>query len=41
MSTWRNKNAGKSPFDPDYDDSYDPEKDFEAYCEHLEEKEED
>ena len=25
---WKDKNSGKSPFDPDYDDSYDAEEDL-------------
>ena len=29
--TWRNKNFGKSPFDPDYIDGYDPDEDRERY----------
>lgn len=28
---WRDKNFGKSPFDPDYDNSYDAEEDRERY----------
>lgn len=33
MSTmkWRNKNFGKSPFDPEYDRDYDAEEDYEEY----------
>lgn len=38
--TWRNKNYGKSPFDPDYDDTYDAEQDYEDFCTAREEKEE-
>lgn len=37
---WHNKNFGKSPFDPDYDDAYNPEQDYDAYCEACEEREE-
>lgn len=37
---WWNKNFGKSPFDPDYDDRYDPEEDYENYCKNLEERHE-
>lgn len=33
---WINKNYGKSPFDPGYDDRYDPDEDYERYCEELE-----
>ena len=36
---WRDKNYGVSPFDPDYDDTYDAEKDFDAFCEACEERE--
>lgn len=36
---WHNKNYGKSPFDPDYLDSYDPSVDKEAYDEACEERE--
>lgn len=38
--TWHNKNYGLSPFDPDYDDTYDAEQDYDAYCEACEEREE-
>lgn len=38
--TWRDKNFGKSPFDPDYDDTYDSEQDYDRYCEACEEREE-
>lgn len=38
---WRNKNYGKSPFDPDYIDDYNAEADYEAYCEACEKREED
>lgn len=37
---WRDKNYGKSPFDPDYLDDYDAEQDYERYCESCEEREE-
>lgn len=36
---WKNKNFGKSPQDPDYLEGYDAESDYEAYCEALEERE--
>lgn len=35
---WRNKNFGLSPFDPEYDDSYDAEEDYERYCDEQEMK---
>lgn len=38
--TYHNKNFGKSPFDPDYIDGYDPNADKEAYDEASEEREE-
>ena len=38
---WRDKNFGKSPFDPDYDDAYDRIQDNENYCTALEEKEQE
>ena len=38
--TWRDKNFGKSQFDPDYDDVYDAEADYYAYCTAREEREE-
>ena len=38
---WRNKNFGKSPFDPDYDDRYDAEADHEAFCDEQERKEQE
>lgn len=37
--TYHNKNYGLSPFDPDYDDTYDAEQDYDAYCEACEERE--
>ena len=37
---WRDKNFGKSPFDPDYDDTYDRMQDYEDFCTALEEREE-
>lgn len=37
--SWKDKNFGKSPFDPDYLDDYDPEEDYERYCEACEERE--
>ena len=36
---WRDKNYGKSPFDPDYRDDYDAETDKEAYDKACEERE--
>lgn len=38
--TWRDKNLGKSPSDPDYIDGYDPDADKEAFDEACEEREE-
>ena len=38
--TYHNKNFGKSPFDPDYDDTYDRMQDYEEFCTALEEEEE-
>ena len=38
--TWRDKNLGKSPFDPDYDDTYDRMQDYEDFCTAMEDKEE-
>ena len=38
--TYHNKNLGKSPFDPDYDDTYDRIQDYEEFCTALEDKEE-
>ena len=38
--TWRDKNLGKSPFDPDYDDTYDRMQDYEEFCTACEEREE-
>lgn len=38
--TYRNKNFGKSPFDPDYDETYDRMQDYEDFCTALEDKEE-
>ena len=37
---WRNKNYGKSPFDPDYRDDYNQEADLDAYNEACGAKEE-
>lgn len=37
---YHNKNLGKSPFDPDYDDTYDRMQDYEDFCTALEEREE-
>lgn len=37
---WRDKNRGRSPFDPDYLEGYDPEEDKEAYDDACEEREE-
>ena len=28
---WKDKNEGKSPFDPDYDSHYDAEEDFDRW----------
>ena len=39
LMCWKDKNYGKSPFDPDYDDRYDAEADKEAYDEACEERE--
>ena len=36
---WRDKNFGKSPFDPDYRDDYDADADREAFDEACEERE--
>ena len=36
---WRNKNAGKSPSDPDYLENYNAEEDFEAFCSATEDRE--
>lgn len=38
---YRDKNLGKSPFDPDYDDEYDMEKEIEAYEESCEARRKD
>ena len=38
--SWKDKNYGKSPFDPDYLDNYDADSDKEAYDEACEEREE-
>ena len=37
--SWKDKNYGKSPFDPDYDETYDRMQDYEVFCTALEEKE--
>ena len=37
---WRDKNFGKSPFDPDYDDSFDKDFDYARYSEVCAEREE-
>jgi len=37
--TWRDKNFGKSPFDPDYIDGYDPEEDSQRWEDEQELKE--
>ena len=37
--SWKDKNFGKSPFDPDYIDSYDADADREAHDEACEERE--
>jgi hypothetical protein len=31
MRQWHDKNLGKSPFDPDFDDTYNAEEDRERY----------
>lgn len=36
--TWRNKNEGKHPSDPDYDQDYDPAEDYERYWSEAEER---
>ena len=36
---WKDKNFGKSPFDPDYRDDYVPDADKEAFDEACEERE--
>ena len=36
---FRNKALGISPYDPDYEEGYDPENDYERYCEEQEYKE--
>lgn len=38
--SWKDKNYGKSPFDPDYLENYDAEADKDAYDEACEEREE-
>ena len=38
--SWKDKNFGKSPFDPDYIEGYDADADREAYDEACEEREE-
>ena len=38
---WRDKNFGKSPFDPDYDDSFDKDFDYDRYCEAMEQREQE
>lgn len=35
---WKDKNFGIHPADPDYDDDYDAEKDYDEYLDRLEEK---
>lgn len=39
MKQPRDKNFGKSPFDPDYRDDYDADAEYDEYCEALEERE--
>ena len=41
MKKWRNKNFGKSPFDPDYDDRYDAGADRESFRDEQERKEQE
>lgn len=36
---WRDKNFGKHPQDPEYDDEYDRDEDYERYLWSVEEKE--
>ena len=38
MAKWRDKNFGIHPADPDYDDSYDAEEDYERYLDEQESK---
>ena len=38
MRPWKDKNFGKSPFDPDYDDRYNAEDDHDRYLDAVEEK---
>ena len=39
MMSWHNKNSGKHPDDPDYNQNYDPDEEYERYLEELEWKE--
>ena len=41
MKQPKDKNFGKSPFDPDYRDDYDPEKDYESWLDEKERKEQE
>ena len=36
---WHNKNLGRHPQDPDYDDGHDPKEDYERWLEEQEDKE--
>lgn len=40
MNHWRDKNFGKSPFDPDYREDYDADEDLSRYERECEEREE-
>ena len=33
---WHNKQRGKHPQDPEYDEEYDPEEDYEELCDEQE-----
>jgi hypothetical protein len=35
MKPWRDKNSGVHPADPDFDNSYDPEDDFNRYMDEV------
>ena len=37
---WKDKNFGKHPSDPEYDDGYDRMHDYEEFCTAMEEREE-
>ena len=36
---WKDKNFGKHPSDPEYDDGYNPEEDYWRYMDAVEERE--